>query len=303
MPLAHEAAPPPLFSTLKLRYLRVPLGVLLLVAAGLKLNGLQVSAVPRAGLLYAPGVQMAVLLWEAFLGLWLVSGRRPLGSWLAAAGTFAVFAGVSGYLGWIGQADCGCFGAVKASPWQAFAVDILALLALALARPDWSALRELPRVALFRAGRTALAVLGGAAVLFGLLTGVGAWLFGSPDAALARLRGERVSVRPGLVDVGRGAPGQSVEATVELVNRTDRPVRIIGGTSDCSCVTTIDLPLSLAPGEARQMTIAVRLPAGHGFFNRKAVLWTDHEQARVISLTLTGRIDPPAEEPAGVSAP
>ncbi len=275
--------------------------MLLLVAAGLKLYGLQVSAVPRIGPLSTPWVQMAVLQWEVILGLWLVSGKYPLGSWLAAVGTFAAFAAVSGYLGWIGQAVCGCFGSVEASPWHAFAVDVLVLLALAWARPDWRALREHPRLALRRACRTALAFFAGAVVLLSLLAGLGVWMFGSIDAALAHIRGERVSVRPNIVDLGRGAPGQSVETTVELVNRTDRPVRIIGGTSDCSCVTTKDLPVSLGPGESRPVSIRVGLPTTLGLFNRQALFWTDDDQARTIVFPLTGRIEPPAQESAGVS--
>ena len=48
----------------------------------------------------------------------------PRGAWLAALGTFAAFAAVSGYLGWIGVASCGCFGVIKASPWWAFARSV-----------------------------------------------------------------------------------------------------------------------------------------------------------------------------------
>ena len=103
------------------------------------------------------------------------------------------------------------------------------------------------------------------------------------------------------MDVGRGEPGQPLEATVEVINRTDRPVRIIGGTSDCSCVTTAELPLVLAPGEARQISVQVQLPGEPGFLNRKAFFWTDCDRARVLSFGLTGRIDPPARESVGVT--
>jgi hypothetical protein len=46
---------------------------------------------------------------------------------LAAVGTFVLLASISGYLGWIGQATCDCFGAIPASPWLAFGVDLAAL--------------------------------------------------------------------------------------------------------------------------------------------------------------------------------
>ncbi|MCI0458911.1 MAG: DUF1573 domain-containing protein [Gemmataceae bacterium] len=175
------------------------------------------------------------------------------------------------------------------------------MLALAWARPDLRSLWEHPRQAPFRAGGTVFTFFAGAALLFGLLAGLGTWLFGSLDAALAHVRGERVSVRPGVVDLGRGVPGQSVDATVELGNRTDKPVRIVGGTSDCSCVTTSDLPVTLGPGESRSVSIHVHLPRTPGLFNRQAFFWTDDDQARTIVFPLIGRIEPPAQESAGVS--
>ena len=271
--------------------------MLLVTAAALKLYGFHVSAVPRAGWLSTPWAQMALIQWESILGLWLISGVYPVGSWLAALATFTIFAVVSGYLAWIGVASCGCFGSIKASPWAAFAVDVLALMILPAAQPDLRSLREKPQRTLARIGGVVL----GAVVLFGVLAGTGALIFGSADAALAYLRGESISVRPTFVDVGRGVPGQTVEATVELVNRTDRSVRVIGGTSDCSCVTTNDLPLTLGPGEARGVSVRVKLSSDLGIFNRKAFFWTDHNQARAVLFDLTGRIDPPARAPAGAS--
>ena len=92
----------PYFSNPRFRYSRIVLGLFLLAAAGLKLYGLGLAGVPRVGPFSAPGVQLAVLLWEIILGAWLLSGRRALGSWLGAFGTFLVFAGASGYLGWSG---------------------------------------------------------------------------------------------------------------------------------------------------------------------------------------------------------
>ncbi|HEY1487877.1 MAG TPA: hypothetical protein VGF84_17355 [Micromonosporaceae bacterium] len=66
---------------------RYVLGLLLLTAAGLKLYGLGISAVPRVGWFAQPWVQLAAAEWELILGLWLVSGAAPIGGWLAAVGT------------------------------------------------------------------------------------------------------------------------------------------------------------------------------------------------------------------------
>src|SRR5687768_17088784 len=103
------------------------LGALLLIAAGLKLYGLNVSALPRVGWFAGPQVQLAAAAWELVLGLWLLSGSARAGAWLASVGTFSAFAAVSAYFGWIGVASCGCFGVIRASPWSAFGVDVAVL--------------------------------------------------------------------------------------------------------------------------------------------------------------------------------
>ena len=65
----------------------------------------------------------------------------------------------------------------------------------------------------------------------------GIMLFGSVDATIARLRNEPLSVYPSVVDFGVGKPGELLETTLEIGNWTDRPVRLIGGTVDCTCLT------------------------------------------------------------------
>jgi hypothetical protein len=122
------------------------LGVLLLAAAGLKAQGLGVDAVGRLGILSAAEFQLAVIEYEVFLGVWLLSGRRPLGAWLLALVTFSGFAVVSFYQGWIGQTSCGCMGQlVTLSPWYALGIDLVAITALLLARPDLKLLWGKPR--------------------------------------------------------------------------------------------------------------------------------------------------------------
>jgi hypothetical protein len=121
---------------------RVVLGLLLLTAAVFKIHGWSISTVPPMGWFSAPGVQATAIGWEILLGACLLCGIAPLGSWLAASATFALLAGISGYLGWIGQASCDCFGAIQASPWLAFAVDLAALLMLLRVRPSLRACWE-----------------------------------------------------------------------------------------------------------------------------------------------------------------
>ena len=159
-------------------------------------------------------------------------------------------------------------------------MDVAALVLLVAIRPNFRASSFK-----FPAGIGTLAA-GTAAVLIAL-TGVGWWAYGSPQAALARMRGEVLGVSPDHLDFGSAAAGQVVERSTEVRNWTDQPVRLVGGTSDCSCVTTVDLPLSIPPGEARPVTVRMKIPdATHGAFTRIAELWTDNDDRRSIRLQI-----------------
>jgi len=218
---------------------RVGVGLLLLVAAGLKLSALSVSTAPQAGWFAHPTIQLLTAEWELVLGLWLLSNAAARWAWLTAIVTFTAFAGVSGYLGWVGVASCGWLGAVETSPWWTFGVDVLVIGFLAASRPrtEVGVRSEWRRVV---GGN--LKWVCGVGVLLATLTVMGAWYAGSPIAALARLRGESVSVSNSYVDFGAGHPGDQLEATITVYNWTEEPVRIIGGTSDCSCTALADLP-------------------------------------------------------------
>jgi hypothetical protein len=123
---------------------RCALSLLLLTAAALKAHGLAVDPVARTGLFSLAEFQLVVIIAEVFLGIWLLSGKHPLGSWLAALATFSLFAAVSFYQGWIGQSSCGCAGRlVTVSPWWAFGLDVAIITALILVRPDLEHFRQL----------------------------------------------------------------------------------------------------------------------------------------------------------------
>lgn len=274
---------------------RSVLGILLLAAAGLKLYGLSVSAVPLVGWFAQPWVQLAAVEWELALGLWLLSGAYPVGSWLAAVGTFLAFAGVSAYLGWVGVASCGCFGTVHASPWYALAVDLFVLSLLALTRPARRAGSE-PAPAPGWGAPAAAWVLCSAVTVLLVVTAAGSWLFGSPARALARLRGDVVAVEGGYVDFGVGGHGEVLAARVRVRNWSDTPVRIVGGTSDCACVTTAELPRTIEPGEACELLVHLRVPpSGAGRYERDAELWADRQGMARVRFRAACRIRPIAQ--------
>jgi hypothetical protein len=208
------------------------IGLLLFAAAALKFTALGIQPVRSSGILTSGPSQLALIVLEITLGVWLLSGRWPITSWLVAMIAFSGFAIVTFRQGWIGQASCGCFGKVSVSPWYTFALDLVMLVLLALGRPDLRPLRECTRADGRRILRTAVTGAAGVGLFLVLFAGAASWRYGSTDAALAHLRSERVSVRPGSVDLGEFVTGDVRQVEIEVVNRTDNEVRVIGGSKD-----------------------------------------------------------------------
>jgi hypothetical protein len=195
---------------------------------------------------------------------------------------------VSGYLGAAGVSSCGCLGAIHASPWYAFAADVAALVLLVVGRPR----REAVAVGGMRpAARAGLKWAGGVGVLLVGLTAAGAAVYGSPDAALARLRGEKLLV-DSYLDFGTGKPGDTLEAPAIIRNVTDHPIRLVGGTSDCSCTVLRDLPVTIEPGGSAVVGIQLRIPtANNGQLTRTVFLRTDDPGQQTVRVAIGCRVE------------
>jgi hypothetical protein len=261
---------------------RVLLGLLLLTAASLKLTAAGVETFEDAGLLSFPAVRAVLIGVEALLGLWLLAGGNNSSLWLTALVFFSALLAVSVYSGLRGQRSCGCLGGrISMSPWYAALVDAAALAALVLWRPP-----DLNRRAAFTlAGlRPLLLAAGGAVALVTAMLGAAAWVGGgSLHAGLLRLRGEPIAIEPATLDLGDAPPGSTVKHPVQVINYADHTVRIVGGKSDCSCVTTPDLPLVLSPGESATISVWFRVPPGGGPAGGEYFLYTDDMQFRVVA--------------------
>ena len=262
--------------------IRVGLGILLLAAAGLKVYGLGVSAMPAVGWFSQSWVQLAAAEWELVLGLWLISGAYPKASWFAAIGTFLTFAGVSAYLGFSGAASCGCLGAVQTSPRWAFGVDVLALVLLAFNYPRGEQIPSTSK-------STFVKWIGGIAVLLiGVTLGATA-VYGSPEAALARLRGESLIVSD--INLGAGKPGEVLEGIAIIRNVSEHPIRLIGGTTDCSCSVLSDLPTTIQPGEAASVRVFLTIPsAPNERMSRNVKLLTDDQRTPTLQFQVGYRV-------------
>ena len=92
---------------------RMVLGLLLLVAAGLKAHQLATEPVPETSLLTS---RWFLIIWvetEIVLGLWFLTGLARRAAWGAALACFSVFSLVTLYKALSGDVSCGCFGRVE----------------------------------------------------------------------------------------------------------------------------------------------------------------------------------------------
>ena len=114
---------------------RIFLGLLLVVAGGLKAHQLATEPVVTNGIEWMRAVLILEMEVEIAFGFWLIGGLLPRTTWLAALGCFTVFCGVTLYKGIGGQASCGCFGRISVSPWYTLTLDVIAVAALLWRRP------------------------------------------------------------------------------------------------------------------------------------------------------------------------
>lgn len=116
-------------------YLRIALGCLLLVTAGLKTHQLATEPILGHSIFDSRWILIAAVEFEIFFGLWLLRGLLPRLTWMAAIGCFSLFACVSLYKALSGEVSCGCFGKVEVNPWIVTSFDIFVCVSLILSLP------------------------------------------------------------------------------------------------------------------------------------------------------------------------
>lgn len=267
---------------------RLLLGAVLSGAAALKFQGLSTGALPQNPLLASPHLLLLAIEVEALLGLWLLSGLAQRHARLAGIGFFALLTAISLHQGLTGQRSCGCFGTIHVSPWWTFAFNVAAIASLAWFRPRVASTAAAPPAWV----QPWVQIGVGAGAILVVVVGIFLLLHDEPVRALAQLRGEAVGVEPYVTDVGAGRPGEMRTFTIHLTNYTARPVRVVGGTTSCSCVTTKDLPVELPPARSRTIRVEMRFAGSPGRFLHRFVLYTDNEHQWAVVAHFTGSVSP-----------
>ncbi len=80
---------------------------------------------------------------------------------------------------------------------------------------------------------------------------------------------------PAAIDFGRVTPGETLTRDIVVKNRGRVPLRLVGGTSDCSCLVS-ELPPPIAPGQSAAVRVTLKVPAdARGRVERAVELFGD----------------------------
>jgi hypothetical protein len=135
--------------------------------------------------------------------------------------------------------------------------------------------------------------------------GVAAWgvaRFGSLNQALAYASGQRLLVDRAAKSFTLG-PGEGV-GRVEFVlsNHFDRPIRVLGVRTSCTCTVAGDVPMTIPAGGRRPLEVVVKVQPEARAVDESVVVLTDAPGRRGLALRVTGTraaaADAPPSEPS-----
>jgi hypothetical protein len=115
---------------------RVVLGLVLLVAAGMKAHQFATQPAIASEMLGSRGLSIGLVEAELLLGLLLLFGLFQCAAWVACLAFFGAACVASLYKALAGEASCGCFGSVVVNPWVTLLIDLSIVAALVSRAPD-----------------------------------------------------------------------------------------------------------------------------------------------------------------------
>jgi hypothetical protein len=166
-----------------------------------------------------------------------------------------------------------------------FSLDVGVIAALAICRPA----RKSPSL-LFPWLKIIGQTIAGAIAFLVFIAGAFLLAFDKPMETLARLRGELISVEPFVTDLGEDTSQKERTFSVQLLNGTDQPVRVVGGTARCSCVVIDDLPVTVPANGRERIQVRGRFTGTPGRFQHTFLLLTDCKEQPAVVGRFAGRV-------------
>lgn len=148
----------------------------------------------------------------------------------------------------------------------------------------------------------AIPVIVGIAVV-GAFCGVWAFArFGSLRDAWLYMGGARVVIERSALALPTGEVGETQVAEFLLRNLTSEPVKVLGATVSCDCVTTEGLPAEVVAGGSVRLRSAVHLDGRiTGPFEQSVVYYTDHPVVPSLRVVIRGNVLGPEADRAPAS--
>jgi len=115
-------------------------------------------------------------------------------------------------------------------------------------------------------------------IFAGVLVSIGIIQFGSIDTAFAYVRGERLFLQPQVVTLDNCEVDTTLTTKFEVYNFTGQTVNILRASSDCSCVSTSDMPIEIPTGQRRQMNFRIEIPSHPGHYIQELFFVTDSRE-------------------------
>jgi hypothetical protein len=188
-----------------------------------------------------------IALVEILLGLHLLFQPSNPWTWFSAVFAFTVFFAMNMVQIVMRVPNCECFGRLSASPWQALAVDGMALVSLLLAVRTDSVLR--PRVYKLMRPTRARAILATLFVVIGVCIGQSTSV---RIALLDFVEPSRLLAGRTIPDALEMEPAQHRDIDVSIVNRTGGAVTLLAKQGRCGIRFRNTFPVRIPPcGEIR----------------------------------------------------
>jgi hypothetical protein len=232
-----------------------------------------------------PFFHHAIIAIEFILGLWMLSGWAAWLSTRVATGLLVLLAGVSSYQLYQGQSTCGCFGSLELNPGLVLTTDLALLASLYFFRIP------APSQDKYRSDFRWAACLCVGVVFLGAFVLVSIrFFFGDVRTLTARLRGEALFIGADVLDTGTQLRGDEKLFPIIIHNVTYEPIRIIGGSADCACVSTDDMPVTVQPGQSKAIRLRIKFRGPPGLFRQQFTILSDFNGLSSTRGGIVGRI-------------